>query len=497
MMKKITYLILIPLMLLAGSCKDFLNEQPLTDLSSEKFWKTADDARLGMAGIYDGLQTTSGSFLEWGDARSDNFMAGGTGLAQINLAINSLNPTLAASSWANLYRTIARANVGIKYLPNISSLSEKDRNHYLAQCHAIRALMYFYAIRLWGDVPVWLEPYEDISVDAQRPRTPVAEIMPVIIADLVKAETLVDPTKTVVYEINIGSILAMQTEVYMWLKDYNKAITSSGKLIALNRYGLAPRADWKKIFTTPGVTRENIFNIFWDPVRDSPNGNSSVGGDRTTQLIGGGDIDANFAIDNTPGQESAVHLRFQSQRAAGDIRAELTYDARLITSSTRKIGKYFEQNQPYPQTVQFAYPPYLQGKIHYPVYRYADILLLRAEAYNQLNSPNLALPLLNEVRARAGLTTPLVLSSFPTVRSLETAILDERQIELYAEGKRWFDLIRTGRVLEVMDPVIRIREVRLNQIPEGFTDPRKILFPISRAALTANTKLTQNQPWSE
>jgi hypothetical protein len=78
---------------------------------------------------------------------------------------------------------------------------------------------------------------------------------------------------------------------------------------------------------------------------------------------------------------------------------------------------------------------------------------------------------------------------------MENAILGERKLELYMEAKRWFDLIRTGKVIEVMDPVLKGRQA-LRQSPQiGFGDTRKILWPLNRDVLNANIKLEQNPPY--
>jgi hypothetical protein len=127
----------------------------------------------------------------------------------------------------------------------------------------------------------------------------------------------------------------------------------------------------------------------------------------------------------------------------------------------------------------------------------ADILLLRAEALNKTSADKTPVfTIINRIRTLRG-ATPLVATDYPTDRDVETAILDERQMELFAEGKRWFDLVRTGRVIEVMDPKVRYRQQLLNISQTGFDDPRKILWPISRQALTRNELIKQNEPYSE
>jgi starch-binding outer membrane protein, SusD/RagB family len=80
---------------------------------------------------------------------------------------------------------------------------------------------------------------------------------------------------------------------------------------------------------------------------------------------------------------------------------------------------------------------------------------------------------------------------------VEKAILDERQLELFAEGKRWFDLVRTNRVISVMDPLVKLRQQYLGIGQTGFNDARKILWPISRDALNKDPLLIQNPPYSD
>ena len=192
-MKKII-LYLMPAMLLLTGCEKFLDQQPISSLSTELFWKTPEDANLGNAAIYDGLQKTlTDCYIDWGDARSDNFTYSGTGDYQILVTMNGLTSLTTTANWADLYMTIARANVAIEQLPKVKALSDVDRNHYLAQAHAARAYMYFYAVRLWGAVPVWTTPYGSMSDEPRKPRTPEDSVINnVIIPDLQKARTLIN-----------------------------------------------------------------------------------------------------------------------------------------------------------------------------------------------------------------------------------------------------------------------------------------------------------------
>jgi len=485
-MKKSLYYILLLSLFGATGCKKYLDQEPISSLSTQSFWKTSDDAKLGVAAIYDGIQKTlsgNGSYTDWGDARSDNFTYGGTGENQINVSLNGLNSLTPAANWNNLYLTIGRANTAIKYLPNISTLSAVQRNDYLAQAYGIRAFMYFYAIRVWGAVPVRLEPYEDITQDPTTPRSSADSVLNnVIIPDLITAYSLVDKSRTTVWECNAAGILAMQTEVYMWKKDYASALTSSQNLINLPyKYDVSATtsADWKKIFLDPASTKETIWSLNWSYLTDGGNGISKIGSGGNT---------SNYYID------SSVFLRFESNK--NDIRRSVTYDTAVVGALQRviQIAKFYPLDA---TTGKPVFPINAQNEAKLTLYRMADILLLRAEALNKTSADKTAVfAIVNRIRTLRK-ATPLVATDYPTDRDVEKAILDERQLELFAEGKRWFDLERTGRVLEVMDPLIRNRQKSLNISQTGFTDDRKILWPISRDALTRNPQLEQNPPYSE
>ncbi|SFB82148.1 Starch-binding associating with outer membrane [Parapedobacter composti] len=480
--KRIVLLLYVGCACLVTSCESFLDQQPISDLSSDKFWLTADDAKLGMAGIYSSIQSVfSSNYILWGDARSDNFTFSGTGEAQINYSINAVTSTMAGTSWAEIYKTIQRANLAIKYLPTIN-LPVAQRDHYLAQAYAIRAYMYFFIIRLWGDAPIWLEPYENINAEANRPRSPADQIVQdVILPDLRHALEIVDPGVNTVVEVNIGGILAMLTDVYMWLHDYEGALEASERLIGLDRYQLANGDEWKDMFLSPANSRGNIWSLSWNFLQDGPDG--------TSRQIGAGNLDPLYVMD------PAVIERFHNDPK--DIRTKLTFDSLLFANAatpnarSKRLGKFAVRNA----NGTFQYPQTTQSEYKLTMYRYADVLLLRAEALNRSNDKPGAFALLNEVRAAVGLD-PLDGSEYSSEDEVEKAILDERQLELFAEGRRWFDLVRTGRAMNVMDPIIRERQEALEMTVTGFTDGRRTLLPIHRNVLINNPVLTQNEPYS-
>jgi len=472
--------LIVLLSILGMGCYKQLDQQPISDLSSKLFWKTPDDAQLGNAAIYDGIQkafSSNGSFTEWGDARSDNFTYGGTGVDQVNIALNGLNSTTGSASWDNLYLTIGRANVAIKYLPGIADLKETDKNNYLAQAYGIRAFMYFYIVRLWGAAPVRLTAYENISEDPNLPRTPTDSILNnVVLPDLQKAYSLVNPDSTNIFKLNVGSILSMLTEVYLWQKNYAKVLETTDKLTALKRYSLAPAANYRDIFVAAN-TKENIWTLNWDYLVDGGNGIAGK--------IGSSDQTSNYVIDSIP------FLRFESNKS--DIRRWTVYDTTVSFALQRisSIWKFYPPDASGKPVV----PSRAQCQAKLPLYRWADILLMRAEALNQTGDKTGAFVLLNQVRTRANIPT-LNAADYPATTDAETVLLNERQLELFAEGKRWFDLVRTGRVLPVMDPLLRERERQLGLDQAGFTDARKILWPISRDALVESSLLKQNEPYS-
>jgi starch-binding outer membrane protein, SusD/RagB family len=482
-MKKIIYIYITLFIFSVSSCEDFLNEQPISQLSAGNYWKTEHDIITATAGMYDGLQDiVDDNFVNWGEGRSDNLVRGGTGETQFAFMYNAMTADMDATDWTGLYAVILRANLIIKYVPLIEgNLSESEKNHYLAQAYAIRAYCHLLGVKVWGDFPLIQEVIED--KEAKPARTPVAEVLAAVVADLLTARELVDEDILNVYEVDLGGILAILTDAYMWQHAYQNVIGTTDELLAVGRYELErDSANWKLIFTDPGSLgspSEPIWSLYRNVETDPGSG--------IADYLGSSDHTSSFVMDPN------LLARWE-QQGDQDFRESATYDTLIAEQegTVPFIWKYYDLDvADEDETLGQQMPKGDEAEIRNPMYRLADILLLRAEAFNQLGNEQEAVDLLNDIRTRARLD-PVSVDDFNSKEELEMAILDERQLELFAEGKRWFDLRRTGLVKTVMDPLLEQRQAEAGQTVVGFGDEGLALFPVNRDVLNANPSLEQN-----
>lgn len=513
-MKKLIYSVCIfSAALVAGGCKKFLDQKPLSEVPQEEFFKSAKDINSALAGIYASWQQDmtgngdnfTGQYFSWGELRSDNFEYNGqyASTSVRELAQNALTSGNNSSNWAGFYRTIGRCNTAIKYIPQAASYDNNATptfvNNSLAQCYAMRALAYFSIIRIWGDPVVWIEPYTDVTKPDQRPRSPKDSVLRnLVIPDLEKAYALIQKGQTPsVWSIGEAAICAIAADVNMWrshddkiVPDYARAITWMGNLFKAKApsgkvYGgtaagdLEATADWKKnLFLNPAASREAIWSIHWD--------NATNGCACQSVSIGS---------SNTQGRiDSVIHADWKKNKA--DIRVSQTIDTLGGLGHNDKLIKYYNVNGQFPSGG--SAPAAVTYNVYLVMYRLADVFLTYAEALNKTGDRANALKYLNFVRQRAGLTAYLATdAAVNSEASMENTILAERRLELFGEGKRWFDLVRTDKVREVMDPVLNLRQARWGIPQIGFGgDENKILWPLHRTLLEDNKRLVQNPSYN-
>ena len=407
---------------------------------------------------------------------------------------NTLSPTHATSNWNNLYKVILSANVAIKYLPSLSSGDEALKKQMLAEALTARAWMYFYAVRVWGRVPLITEPYE--NKEGQQLYYPRAELDLVytqIENDLTQAISLFGVSEpTSCYRLSRGAASAILTDFYMWKKDYSNAILASEYFVnsSTNPYDYSDTNTWKNIFLSPTSSKENIYVLFWDYAGDQEQGIvKQLGGNSNAQVkisrtvwnkfVARKDWDPRFAMSqDTVRFYNGVGTLDENSYDAINDGMELADDfcAKWMTLSPTD-GTYIKLET-------------TSTDVKVPLYRYTGVMLLRAEALARRNEGSdlqESVNIINDIRGR--FDTNHNLSGTETQAELIDIIDEERLLELWGEGVRWFDLVRTGRAKQVMD------EVFINErgIPEGFGEEWSILWPIHQTAFSANPELVGDQ----
>jgi tetratricopeptide (TPR) repeat protein len=515
--------LLFVVVVLSVSCSDLLNEQPISEIGPENFWKNNMDAASGVTAIYDGMQATyGGKYFYWGELRTDNYVLAQGGANQNNSELVNQNLTDGNANvlrWNALYNMINRANQAIKFIPTIQSF---DQN-LLAEAHALRAFAYFDAIRVWGAVPLFTEPTEGLE-DIQKPRTEASTVMnDVIIPDMLLAEELMS-TLSSEFRFSKVSILALQSEVYMWLQDYEKAKEALDEIVELGEHSLVNNADdWIDLFynNLPNTAvpdgrgkiqegSELMFSIRYDIGEDRDNPGFTFANRSAIMSIFFSGIPQFFmspALENKWQEKFPVDKELWEEKypdidppleriveytdSLGVLRdsVALVYgDYRYYFSREGQVESFGSRGKGEARIAKWNRTNYNRNfdDTDIVVYRYAGTLLLLANAENQLGNTERALELVNQVRAARSLPSVSSSEFGATVDERDNYILDERQLELLGEGKRWWDLRRTNKVLEVLNP-------RLDSVPDAnFITEESLLFPIFIDHLIENPLLEQN-----
>ena len=541
-MKKIFGITLLSVLFVLGSCKKLIDEKPISEGRLDEFLRTKLGADVAIAGMYGEFQTTmigghgsqnQNRMTWWGEARADNWEERPTYRTSNSTEIdfNALTELNSYASWAPLYSTIGRANLLLKRLPEINDyaapgtaeqISQSVLDSYMAQSYAMRALCYFWIARVWGDAPIRTEPYESIAEEAEQARDPKEKVLELCESDLLKAYELIPKNQTpTVWYLNEGAICAILADLYMWKHDYPNAIIWFKRLFAAkapsgkvyNAAGttvtgsggaltdLQPGLTWNAQFIQPASNLESIFSIHWEDAVNDCACMSGVSRTVNEPLIRMADP----LWTTWPTVSTQV---YGSTTATTDLRVKQTYN---ITSATnqpirdRSFWKFYAGTVT-PATATAGYnfsstgyasnlPATTETDVYIPVYRLSGMYLLYAEALNKTGDKTNAVKYLNLIKARAGVPTALV-TAFPDESALEMAILQERQYELIGEGVRWFDLVRTDRVKEIMDPIIKARQLEAGNPENGWgDDKRRYYWPLAFSVLFSNSLLVQNQPY--
>jgi hypothetical protein len=441
--------IYLALPLALAACSDVLDVKPTSSIPAESAISDVFGARTALAGAYAALQSGNyygESYVNFTEVLSDNARASGTltNFADADADKLRADNSEVSAMWNAIYNSINRVNELIQKVPAATGISDTERNEILGESYFLRALHYHNLVRLWGDVPLRLEPVASLTDAATATRASSSVVYTQILADLVKAEQLIT-NKTQTRQASLNAAYALEARVKLYQKDYAGAEAAAAKVEAAG-YALAP--NYKDLFGASGAdTKEDIFRITFTPVQFNLVGyyylTRALGGRYeaapTTSIIA--------AYDPASGGTISKYKPTDTRGIANvGLSGSRTYSPKWNTS----IG---------------------DEDIH--VIRLGEVILIRAEALARLNRLPEAVTEYNRLRVRAGLAADPTTGR--TQADVLAAIARERRLELAFEGDRWPDLVRTGDAIAVM----------------GLT-ANQTLFPIPLREIDTAPGITQN-----
>jgi hypothetical protein len=431
-MKTLQHILLIILLtVLFAGCEKILDVEPTQSLSADEAIQNRNDVLRALTGCYDGLQQAglySLDIIVIPDLAADNLDHTGTRqeYGQIdNNAILAEN-FLIESVWNDSYDILNRVNSLLVKLPEVADLNEEDRNAISGQLLFIRALIHFKLVIMFGPVPVKTLPTTGVDASLDVARDPVEAVYEQIIADLEDARAKAGTQENVLASSSAAS--ALLARVYLYTEQWTKAVDLATEVIDSEEFEIDP--DYNNLFSGAS-SKEIIFQVEF----------------------------------NSQDRNSLAYYFYPtSQQGRNEFSpSQSMLDAYEDEDTIRQNASIADEGYAY------KYRDITNGSDNVTILRLAEMYLIRAEARAQLNGDLQGIKEdINVLRSRAGLAG----TQAGSYGELKNAIEQERRVEFAFEGHRWFDLVRTGRALEVLDPV-------------NSTD--QLLFPIPLSEITSNT----------
>ncbi|MDR2914850.1 MAG: RagB/SusD family nutrient uptake outer membrane protein [Tannerella sp.] len=442
-MKRIIYFI-VPIVLTACS-NDFINLLPPSTVSTDLLYKTDKDFQDAIIGGYNVLQSQYRDMYIFGDVRADDSeiqVVKTDAWSDSDLFIINANNGTISNTWRNYYSCIYRMNMVLSKIEEVDPAVVINKNRHIGEARFLRALAYFDLVRIFGDVPLLTVPI-DIQEARQTTRTNVDAVYDLIISDLSSIEGFLPAgySGSDVGRVTIGAVKSLLGKVYLTRHDFQKA---ESKLQEVTTMGYALLPDFNDLFdySKDEHHSEYIFDM------EYASGNN-IGNTMTNRFApNSAPFLAYYGVRGIGGEANSPTEKLISLFDESDSRKDVT--VAIYGGFINGDGEFIEfppaTVKTYTKKYLTALPSSDDSDTNWKVIRYADVLLMYAEALNENGKTNEALTWLNMVRTRARVSTYTGLSQNET----REAIYTERRLELSFEGHRWFDLVRTGKAYATM-----------------------------------------------
>lgn len=524
-MKKIKYISIVLVCVLASSsCKKIIEIDPISNVGTESFYRNYAETNAALTGCYNGMQEPLYNEWMFTELRSDNAKQGSTGSTAVpNTELNELDMyTLNASHdkvydyWLSTYKNIRAINyvlrgLGVKYASGQLSygeptavMTEQQKKQLAGEALFLRAYHYFNLVRLFGGVFAVTEPVDPKTVK-QINRNSTAECYALIMADLIAAKDLLankpfaQISQADYGRANSWAAKALLAKVYLTTGQKSEALTLLDDVITNSGYGLL--TSYADVFSTGNEMNQEI--LFAVRYKSGGFGLGSPFANLFAPTSSGNAVVNNDGSGYNYPTESLIAAFKTPTTGSLDTRKSVN----IATFSSKPYVKKFLSQV----TTKF------DAENDFPVMRFADVLLMKAEALGYDGATGVAVSIINQIRERAGATNyttgdfNLAFYKYPATganaiadaASFKTALFNERRVELAFENQRYFDILRNGDALTVIRnhfaqeydvhyknyrPVITLAEL------QGYVTQDRLLLPIPQREIDTNDqiKITQN-----
>ncbi|WP_105473557.1 RagB/SusD family nutrient uptake outer membrane protein [Jejuia pallidilutea] len=476
----IKILIMVPMLLaVLSSCDDYLQLEPQDNLIQQEFWQNKEQVASAVAGCYASMNQSgfTDRILKWGELRAEMLVSLRAGGNEQNMMRNFIIPTNGLVNWADFYETINYCNLVLEFADAAKekdlSFTNQELANYKAEVLTIRALVYFILVKNFKEVPLVLTATSNSQVDFYPAKSTEDEVIAQIISDLKIAvqDLNLGYSQSAAYDkgrMTKGAALAILADVYLWNGQYNECIVATQDIIDSGRYSLVEGSDWFNEIFFEGNSVEGIFELQFSDLN------------RTYQ--------SSFYV-GSPIYAPFPEIRQVYAGYPDDVRTNFaTFDLEQNTvfkfAGVDETGVYRGQ-QEFFNTFIF--------------YRYAEVLLMQAEAYllsTENKNLDRAANLIEMVHQRstgAPLEVPI------DEVSLLNALLLERQKEFAFEAKRWYDLLRFARRNNFQDQylITDLADIKSSAddyelILSFYSDKESYFLPIFQNEVDLNPNLEQN-----
>lgn len=489
-MKYNKFLIAVLLSISIFSCEDYLDLSPISEETSGNAYESASQIEAALVGAYESFQ--SAEYYVWDnvllqDVRSDNAYAGGDNPEVFQYDYLEVTPTHSRlfTHWSNLYNAISKANLVIERIDGISDpvLTEERKQQIKGEALFLRSYHYFTLVKLWGGVPLITNTI--IATDPSSvniPKSSVTDIYQQITTDLETAANLLPDTYG-----NDASV--------------NKARATSGAAHALaaKAYAQQPSPNYDAVLNQINALENSAANYTLIDFNHLFDGNHYNNTESIIEVQYLGGVEGNFGpqLLLPPSISGDAWRKFMTPShnlidAFDEQGDDLRKNASILFEEVEWVDEFWGNSQG--SAIPFSYKwkqadGWASSNRQY-LLRYGDLVLLKAEALNELGQLEPAAVEVNRIRNRAALPD-LTAEQKSSQSVLRTSILKERRLELFQEGHRWDDLVRYGVAVSTMNNLVEI-DLRNNSPVNYNMTEVKILLPIPQQELDRNSALTQN-----